>query len=142
MAGRPHEQEGTTLALDHLHTKPVTAASPRRARALDRSRESRRVAFSSFGLIGVALAVIFAGGAMFSAASGSSAPAYDPAANAGLVDIAATKTGRGYWTAASDGGVFSFGDAPFLGSVASFPLVEPVVGIAATPSGNGYWLVA
>ena len=162
MAGRPHEQEGTTLELDHLHTDSVTAASPRRVHALRRSRESRRAAVSSIGLIGVALAVLCAGGAMFSAASGSTTPVYDPAANSvravggaptfgpatgmrlnkGLVDIAATPSGRGYWATASDGGVFSFGDAPFLGSVASFPLVEPVVGIAATPSGNGYWLVA
>ena len=74
------------------------------------------------------------------------APSFGPATgmrlNASLVDIAATPSGRGYWTAASDGGVFSFGDAAFLGSVAGFPLVAPVVGIAATPSGNGYWLVA
>src|SRR4051794_24666195 len=140
MAGRPHEQEGTSLTLDHLDTNFVTTASPVRANALRRSRESRRAAFSSVGLISVALAVLCAGGAMFSAASGSPAPVNDPAANAvravggapsfgpatgmhlneGLVDIAATPSGRGYWTTASDGGVFSFGDASFFGSVAGF----------------------
>ncbi len=41
----------------------------------------------------------------------------------------------------SDGGVFTFGDAPFHGSVGGRALAAPIVGIAATPSGNGYWLV-
>jgi hypothetical protein len=48
----------------------------------------------------------------------------------------------GYRFAASDGGVFSFGDANFFGSMGGVPLNRPVVGMAATPSTNGYWLVA
>ena len=59
-----------------------------------------------------------------------------------IVGIAATPTGRGYWLAAADGGVFSFGDAQFYGSAGGVTLNKPVVGIAATPSGHGYWLVA
>ena len=43
---------------------------------------------------------------------------------------------------ASDGGVFRFGDARFLGSTGAVRLNQPVVGMAATPSGRGYWLVA
>jgi hypothetical protein len=43
---------------------------------------------------------------------------------------------------ASDGGIFNFGDAPFLGSMGNRRLNRPIVGIAATPSGRGYWLVA
>jgi hypothetical protein len=43
---------------------------------------------------------------------------------------------------ASDGGVFTFGDAQFFGSTGGMVLNKPVVGMAATPSGNGYWLVA
>ena len=43
---------------------------------------------------------------------------------------------------ASDGGVFSFGDARFFGSMGGVALARPVVGMAATPSGGGYWLVA
>jgi hypothetical protein len=43
---------------------------------------------------------------------------------------------------ASDGGVFSFGNAQFFGSTGGMVLNKPVVGIAATPSGGGYWLVA
>ncbi len=48
----------------------------------------------------------------------------------------------GYWTAASDGGVFSFGGAGFAGSMGGRHLVAPVVGMAATSDGAGYWLVA
>jgi hypothetical protein len=58
------------------------------------------------------------------------------------VGAASTPGGNGYWTAASDGGVFTFGDAQFFGSMGGKPLNEPVVGIASTPSGDGYWEVA
>ena len=61
---------------------------------------------------------------------------------AGIVGIAATPSGNGYWLVAADGGVFSFGDAAFHGSTGGLALNQPVVGMAATPSGNGYWLVA
>ncbi|MGH9283755.1 MAG: DUF3152 domain-containing protein, partial [Acidimicrobiales bacterium] len=63
------------------------------------------------------------------------------APNPSVVGIAATPTGEGYRVAAADGGVFAFGDAPFLGR-AEGPLNQPVVGMAGTPSGQGYWLVA
>jgi hypothetical protein len=49
---------------------------------------------------------------------------------------------NGYWEVASDGGLFSFGTAPFLGSMGGKPLNEPIVGMAAMPTGNGYWEVA
>ena len=48
----------------------------------------------------------------------------------------------GYWLAASDGGVFSYGNAPFEGSAGSIKLNKPVVGMAATPDNGGYWLAA
>ena len=48
----------------------------------------------------------------------------------------------GYWEVASDGGVFSFGDAGFYGSTGGMPLNAPIVGMASTPDGLGYWLVA
>jgi hypothetical protein len=48
----------------------------------------------------------------------------------------------GYWSVASDGGIFAFGGAPFLGSTGSLALNRPVVGMASTPDGHGYWLVA
>jgi hypothetical protein len=59
-----------------------------------------------------------------------------------MVGMAATPTGRGYWTVASDGGIFSFGDAAFFGSMGGKPLDQPMVGMAATPTGRGYWTVA
>ncbi len=48
----------------------------------------------------------------------------------------------GYWLAASDGGVFAYGDAPFFGSAGGLRLNAPVVGLAATGDGGGYWLAA
>jgi hypothetical protein len=47
-----------------------------------------------------------------------------------------------YWLVASDGGIFSFGNAQFYGSTGGLVLNKPVVGMAATSSGNGYWFVA
>jgi hypothetical protein len=49
---------------------------------------------------------------------------------------------NGYWLVASDGGIFSYGDAAFYGSTGAITLNKPVVGMAATPSANGYWFVA
>jgi len=50
-----------------------------------------------------------------------------------VVAIERTGDGRGYWLAAADGGVFTYGDAGFLGSAAGIQANEPVVGIAARP---------
>ena len=58
------------------------------------------------------------------------------------VGLARTPSGHGYWVAAADGGVFSFGDATFHGSMGGRTLNSPIVGITATPSGHGYWLAA
>jgi hypothetical protein len=58
------------------------------------------------------------------------------------VGVARTPTARGGWVTASDGGVFTFGDAHYYGSTGGLRLNQPIVGIAATPTGNGYWLVA
>ena len=62
--------------------------------------------------------------------------------NAPVVGLAAAPDGGGYWLVAADGGIFSYGDAAFFGSVGSLHLNAPVVGMAATPDGGGYWLVA
>ena len=62
--------------------------------------------------------------------------------NKPIVGMAATPTGNGYWLVASDGGIFTYGDARFFGSAGSIRLNRPVVGMAASPDGNGYWLVA
>jgi hypothetical protein len=49
---------------------------------------------------------------------------------------------NGYWLVATDGGIFSYGDAGFFGSTGAIRLNRPIVGMAPTPSGRGYWLVA
>jgi IPT/TIG domain len=55
---------------------------------------------------------------------------------------APTPSGKGYWLVASDGGIFTYGDAHFYGSTGAITLNKSIVGMAATPSGKGYWLVA
>jgi N-acetylmuramoyl-L-alanine amidase len=62
--------------------------------------------------------------------------------NSPVVGMAPTHDGNGYWMVASDGGVFSYGDAAFHGSTGNIVLNKPIVGMAATPDGGGYWLVA
>jgi hypothetical protein len=85
-----------------------------------------------------------------------SAPIVGVAASPGSIDPDSGRfSGDGYWLVASDGGVFSFGDAGFFGSVpgALKPgahLSAPIVGIAASPGvfdaqtsdfdSDGYWL--
>jgi N-acetylmuramoyl-L-alanine amidase len=48
----------------------------------------------------------------------------------------------GYWITAADGGVFTFGDAPFYGSMGGKPLNAPIVAMTPTRSGAGYLEVA
>ena len=50
--------------------------------------------------------------------------------------VAQDPTG-GYWLAASDGGVFTFGGATFFGSMVGKHLNAPVIGIQSTPDGGG-----
>ncbi len=68
----------------------------------------------------------------------SSAPA-----PARFAAIAGTPDGKGYWLAQAGGGVFSYGDATFYGSLPGLGIkpAAPIVGIASTPDGHGYWLV-
>ena len=51
---------------------------------------------------------------------------------------ARTAPGQGYWEVAADGGIFTYGDASFQGSLGGQPLWSPVVGLAGTPDGGGY----
>jgi hypothetical protein len=59
-----------------------------------------------------------------------------------IVGVTTTAGKDGYWMVSRDGGIFSFGDAPFYGSAGAIRLNQPIVGMAKTASGNGYWLVA
>jgi hypothetical protein len=45
--------------------------------------------------------------------------------------MAATADGNGYWLVASDGGIFSFGDAHFHGSTGAIHLNQPIVGMSS-----------
>jgi hypothetical protein len=57
------------------------------------------------------------------------------------VAMAATSDSKGYWLVASDGGIFTYGDANFDWSAGNENLAGPIVGTAATADGKGYWLV-
>jgi hypothetical protein len=59
-----------------------------------------------------------------------------------ILDSVATPSGRGYWMVGSDGGIFSFGDAKFFGSMGDKRLNKPVMSMVPDPDGAGYWLVA
>ena len=58
------------------------------------------------------------------------------------------RSGAGFWLAASDGGIFTYGDAGFHGSLGNVHLNQPVVGISSPdvgilqPPATGYWMVA
>ncbi len=73
-----------------------------------------------------------------------SPPAHPPTPAGPLMPIAVPKsTPGGYWLAAKDGGVFSYG-VPFFGAGAGTgqALSQPVTGIAAVPGGSGYSLAS
>lgn len=55
--------------------------------------------------------------------------------------IVPTPGGKGYWIIAEDGGVFTYGDAPFVGSEAAKPHNAKFVAGACTPDGKGLWLL-
>lgn len=79
-----------------------------------------------------------------STAGDASLPERGPIALSTLLSGAtSTPDAKGYWQAGTDGGVFAFGDAAYLGSLPGAGIVPaaPVVGMASTPDGRGYWLV-
>ncbi len=65
-----------------------------------------------------------------------------PTMNGTAVAILPTATGLGYYVVASDGGVFTKGDAVFYGSEGGKPIAGTITAAALTPSGKGYWLVS
>jgi hypothetical protein len=53
-----------------------------------------------------------------------------------------TYQNSGYWMAGNDGSVFSFGGAPFEGSLPSLNVhVKNIVAMVPTADGKGYWLI-
>ena len=55
---------------------------------------------------------------------------------------APSKADTGYWTLTNDGGVYSFGDAPFFGSVHGIKLNSAVISLTPTATRDGYWELA
>jgi hypothetical protein len=49
-----------------------------------------------------------------------------------VVAAISTPDSLGYWLVASDGGIFSFGDANYFGSTGSIALNKPIVWGSAT----------
>lgn len=61
-----------------------------------------------------------------------------------VVDVDAPPFGEGFWVMDRAGGVFSFGDAGYYGSIPGLGLDDPpsaAAGLTATPTGLGYWIV-
>jgi hypothetical protein len=88
---------------------------------------------------------------------GTSLTVTSPAGSLGTVDVTVVTTGGtsptsaadkftyhsgGYWMVGSDGGIFSFGGAPFFGSLPALNIhVKNVVSIVPTHDGLGYWMI-
>jgi hypothetical protein len=71
---------------------------------------------------------------VFASPPATAAPAAGPTPHTAAVSA--------YWLVASDGGVFSFGGAPYYGSTGNIRLNQPIVGMATAANSSGYWLVA
>lgn len=68
-------------------------------------------------------------------------PFGDQVSTSAAVGIEATSDGAGYWIVTADGSVYTFGDAPFYGSMGGRHLDAPITGMGLTPDRHGYWLV-
>ena len=73
---------------------------------------------------------------------GPNAPGPTLSSPIGFLGVTSTADGGGYWVVKSDGGVFSYGNAPFFGSAANLGLAKPPIAIAATSDARGYYLAA
>ncbi|HEY5025510.1 MAG TPA: IPT/TIG domain-containing protein [Acidimicrobiales bacterium] len=89
--------------------------------------------------------------------AGTSLMVNSPLGAAGTVDITVTTPGgtsptsaadqftyknSGYWMVGNDGGIFSFGGAPFEGSLPGLNIhVSNVVGAVPTSDSKGYWMI-
>jgi SpoIID/LytB domain protein len=61
---------------------------------------------------------------------------------ASISGMTMTPDGGGYYGVATNGGVYSFGDAKFYGSARSYSPPAPIVGMATDPATGGYWEVS
>ena len=83
--------------------------------------------------------VLFAGGGSFGFSATVAPTTYYQGSSSSSVNGTLED---GYWEAGSDGSVYPFGSAQWLGDMAGQPLTAPVVGMALTSDDYGYWLVA
>ena len=61
--------------------------------------------------------------------------------NRPIVAMAPRPTAGGYWLVASDGGIFTFGDAKFFGSEAAAGTGVTIIGMQSSETGLGYSLI-
>jgi len=59
-----------------------------------------------------------------------------------VVALSPTAGSSGYRMATSDGGILSYGQGLYYGSMGGTRLNRPIVSMSSTPSGTGYWEVA
>ena len=95
----------------------------------------------------ISIAAVLAGAAFTAPAVPAAAASPPPTTQAGRAPRATLQprdgtTLAGYRLVASDGGIFTEGDATYDGSEGGKPLNQPIVGMADTPDDGGYWLVA
>jgi hypothetical protein len=86
----------------------------------------------------VAVATLVATGLTL-ASAGPAAAALKGCLAGEIVDVAAAPSGNGYTLVGADGGVFTFGDSQFKGSMGGKPLNSEMVAVVPTASGAGYW---
>ncbi|HEX5267588.1 MAG TPA: hypothetical protein VFW24_12520, partial [Acidimicrobiales bacterium] len=97
-----------------------------------------------YWLVGADGGVFSFGDAQFEGSAYTATPVTGPLAGrlaTPIVGMAPTADGHGYWLVASGGGVFTFGRAPYLGSMGGRRLSGPVVAVTPTRDHAGYWLV-
>ena len=138
----------TPAAAPPVAAVPTAATGPTTARAVTARTPTAHAVTAGAAVVGIATTPSGSGWLAYDNGAASpfgGTPSLEGAPgrlNRPVVGTTSTPDGGGYWLVASDGGVFSFGDASFHGSTGSLRLNRPVVGMATTPDGQGYWLVA
>ena len=105
-----------------------------------RARVALAATVLALWLAGVA-GVAVAGGSPHGTASPAAAVTHEGQSLAAPI-VAMAAAGPSAWLVSGDGGVFTEGSSPFLGSLGGASLAAPIVGAAATPDAKGYWMVA
>ncbi|MGH9029586.1 MAG: SpoIID/LytB domain-containing protein, partial [Acidimicrobiales bacterium] len=131
-------------------TIPVSAITSKFAQlgTLESVDITQRNGFGDFGGRVLQMALVGSGGSVSLTgdqfASDFASFGLDHVALSDWFDVTSEPSGGvgGYWLGAADGGVFSFGNATFHGSMGGQHLDAPVVAMAGTADRDGYWLGA